>query len=763
MKKIKLSLMGLLVCLFSIWTLSIPTYASVSKDNMTLVATVNVTKIGGERLTNNLVVYLSKDYPSGSNTNQYGFEAAVSQDGIVVELGVNVQMPTGGFIISGHGTQLTLVRETFKLGNYVEFDSKSLTLAVYEDEALTLYFGAQSELENANNRVNQQIEAMYDIDLERIENLQMAAVMILPELNEAYQAYLSNPTTHLLDFLKNKSEQVKNIAQEIFYLSYPNFKIEGRALWHRPNSGSGYDELTLEGVKKMLDQMQKMGIQTIMIETFWEGYVCYQSEFLPYQPQMKKNGVVPTYGEYGKDYLKAVIGEAKKRGIEVHAWTETFLAGVTGPGQIGLSSHIKQEWLNVNYFGVAGEGEGTKLYYFDPANPELRELLRKAYKELARNYDLDAIELDYIRYPYSTLISYKNGQSTSSINDHGYTAYAMQDFMQQYKYTGDMKQLITTSAKARTDWIKYRTQKVTESVMVFRQAIIEEKPNMKITIAVAADPQQAINNYSQNWPEWSKNGWIDSVKPMAYTADTNYVGNLTKQYLDLVGSMSLVYAGIGPVYFDYPVSVNQDQMVKAVLSGGAGSAIFAAHNILGNKEFEKALELSVSYIARISPESSPEILLEEGINYILDKMDRIYNRNLQFNNIEAIKTILNTTKAIELKPVTGYEEVVENLDKAIIELQKTTNPTIKQRMYEDLSYLRRLFDYLISRTLINSGDWIPTLNPNRPSGVSVTIPEPQTPEPETSGCGCQSDVSFLFSIIALPSLMYFVFKRKRNV
>lgn len=731
-------------------------------SDMTQVAVISVTKIGGLRNTNNLVVYFAKDYPDGSNQNQWGYEAAVNSEGVVVELGVNVRMPSGGFIISGHGTALTTVQNTLKIGQYVEFNQDQMKLYIYEDQAFSYYYGAKSNLANANQRVTNQVEAMYDIDLPRIQNLQNEAKALLSDLEAAYTLYQNNQSPSALNILKEKANLINSLSQDIIYLSYPNFKIEGRALWHRPNSGKGYDELTLEGVQKMLDQMKKMGIQTIMVETFWEGFVCYQSEYLPYQPQMKKNGVVPTYGEYGKDYLKSLIGEAKKRGIEVHAWTETFLAGVSGSGQVGLSSHIKQEWLNVNYFGVAGESsEGATLYYYDPANPELRTLLTNAYRELAKKYDLDAIELDYIRYPYSNLVNFKNGQSTSNINDSGYTAYAMNDFMTSYGYTGDMKQLIATSAKARTDWIRYRTQKVTESVMVFRKAILEEKPNMKITIAVAADYQQGINNYCQNWTEWSKNGWIDSVKPMAYTADSNYVGNLTQIYLDLVGSMSLVYAGIGPVYLGYPVSSNQDQMTIAVLKGGAGSAIFASHNILGNKEFERALELSASYISRLSPESDPQTLLTEGLNYLLDKMDRIYNRDSEFNNIDAIKAILTKAKTTELTPVVGYEKVVEELDKAILELSETTDATIRQRMYEDLSYMRRLFDYLISRTLIKSGDWIPTINPNRPSGISVKLPDPPAEGPK--GCGFQSDIALLFGILALPTLAYFVFRKRHAI
>lgn len=142
-------------------------------------------------------------------------------------------------------------------------------------------------------------------------------------------------------------------------------------------------------------------------------------------------------------------------------------------------------------------------------------------------------------------------------------------------------------------------------------------------------------------------------------------------------------------------------------------------------------------------------------------MDRIYNRDSEFNNIDAIKAILTKAKTTELTPVVGYEKVVEELDKAILELSETTDATIRQRMYEDLSYMRRLFDYLISRTLIKSGDWIPTINPNRPSGISVKLPDPPAEGPK--GCGCQSDIALLFGILALPTLAYFVFRKRHAI
>ena len=75
--------------------------------------------------------------------------------------------------------------------------------------------------------------------------------------------------------------------------------------------------------------------------------------------------------------------------------------------------------------------------------------------------------------------------------------------------------------------------------------------------------------------------------------------------------------------------------------------------------------------------------------------------------------------------------------------------------------MRRLFDYLISRTLINSGDWIPSLNPNRPSGISVKVPDPVTEKPK--GCGCQSDFAIVVSTLAIPVLAFFVYRRRQSI
>lgn len=663
-------------------------------NNANHVTSLSFTKFGGTREADNLVIYSSIDYPSGSLTNQYGYEAAVSSEGLIVQMDANVEMPKDGYVISGHGVMDKLVRNKLCIGQYIALDKENLKLEVYESETFSICYEIMLLNDKTKTKVTEMVASMYDFNIERVKSLQVEVENMIKSLLIEYENYKVNPVERELSLIKGLASSIKTLIKDINYLSYPNFKVEGRFAWHRPNSGKGYDEYTLEGIQKMLDQIKKMGIQTLLVETFWEGFVSYASKILPYQLQLKKDGTIPTYGEYGQDYLKCIIGEAHKRDIKIHAWTETFLAGVAGENQVGLAKHINNEWLNVNYFGVAGEKcNHAILYYFDPANPEVLGLLESAYIELTKNYDLDGIELDYIRYPYSNISIY-DSENLSNLNDSGYTEFAMKDFMNQYKYDGELKNLIKDSKEVRNQWIDYRAQKVTDAIEKFRSAILKEKPNMIITIAVAADYKSGYTSYCQNWPKWSKNGWIDSVKPMAYTSDTTYVGDLTKSYVDLVESKSLIYTGIGPVYYSYPISYNQDQMTNAVLKGGAGSCIFATLNILGNPEFERALELSVSYLSRISPENDDlQAILEEGIAHILDKIKRIYNRNHEFNNLEVVQDLLNQIKEYNTYKFNDLKEIIAKLNQVLVILDKTSNVVIKQRMTEDILYIRRLFDF----------------------------------------------------------------------
>ena len=110
---------------------------------------------------------------------------------------------------------------------------------------------------------------------------------------------------------------------------------------------------------------------------YWGGQAAYSSELCP-----MLEGV-----EEGYDPLGYMIQECHKRDIEVHAWYVNGAYGAAKPKHV-LDEH--PEWA------VDTGGDG-KLWY-DFGKPELRKFQSDLMIECLKNYDVDGIHFDYIRY-----------------------------------------------------------------------------------------------------------------------------------------------------------------------------------------------------------------------------------------------------------------------------------------------------------------------------------------------------------------------------
>lgn len=87
----------------------------------------------GGRGTNELIIFKNV---SSTGTNIYGAEVVCGSDGIVTEVrgyGMqNASVPTGGFVISGHGTARAWIINNISVGNYISYDSDLKKVYVYE-------------------------------------------------------------------------------------------------------------------------------------------------------------------------------------------------------------------------------------------------------------------------------------------------------------------------------------------------------------------------------------------------------------------------------------------------------------------------------------------------------------------------------------------------------------------------------------------------------------------------------------------------------
>ncbi|MBI4947331.1 MAG: family 10 glycosylhydrolase [Bacteroidetes bacterium] len=212
-------------------------------------------------------------------------------------------------------------------------------------------------------------------------------------------------------------------------------KNETRAVWLTtvynidwPSSSSLSVASQKAEMISILDSLKAANFNTIMLQVRARGDLLYPSAIEPWGKSL-----TGTLGQNpGYNPLQFTLDEAHKRGIEVHAWFVTYkvydgqsIPAVTTPLHV-LRSH--PEWCT--QFNDAG----TYSWWLDPGIPEVKHYLTSIVMEMVRNYPIDGIHFDYIRYPdvnfndSATYATYGGGMSLgnwrrSNVNQFVYEVY----------------------------------------------------------------------------------------------------------------------------------------------------------------------------------------------------------------------------------------------------------------------------------------------------------------------------------------------------
>ncbi|MBR1462873.1 MAG: family 10 glycosylhydrolase [Prevotella sp.] len=135
----------------------------------------------------------------------------------------------------------------------------------------------------------------------------------------------------------------------------------------------------------MLDKLKKININTVLLQTRVRGTVIYPSKYEPWDGCMSgKPGVSPGY-----DPLRFAIDECHKRGMELHAWVVTIPVGKWNNMGCRL---LRQKYPKL----ITKTGDEG---YLNPEQPQTADYLSDICQEIIKNYNVDGIHLDYIRYP----------------------------------------------------------------------------------------------------------------------------------------------------------------------------------------------------------------------------------------------------------------------------------------------------------------------------------------------------------------------------
>lgn len=244
---------------------------------------------------------------------------------------------------------------------------------------------------------------------------------------------------------------------------------------------------------KLLDTLKRVGMNAVIVQVRPVADAFYPSSFEPWSEYLSG-----TQGEFTRPWynpLSFMIAEARRRGLEFHAWFNPYRASMNSSLDYADNHPIRKhpEWF-LEYGG---------RYYYDPGHPEAREFVLQSIMETVKHYDLDAVHFDDYFYPYR--IAELEFPDSCSYAAYGQAAYENRD-----------------------DW---RRQNVDLFVEQLAQRIRQEKPHLKFGISpfgvwrnidrdsTGSQTRAGQTNYDDLYADvikWLREGWIDYVTPQLY-------------------------------------------------------------------------------------------------------------------------------------------------------------------------------------------------------------------------------------------------------
>lgn len=505
----------------------------------------------GLRAGGQLVIY-TPAYGKRTGTNEFGREAVVINDVVVGLLGANSPIPDNGFIISGHGRAKNWINKNLIEGAKVKIDK--------DTNRITSTVTAESYTYKARQKAKYTREIM--------KKLKQSNPMYKAEESEDFLKRVSYNLALAQSYINkqnySKAQKYSNIAvkyaDQAFYHAIPPKVNELHGVWLRPT------EKNVKQISKTLDKLKSTGINNIFLETYYQGYTIFPSKTLD------KYGILPQRKEFvGWDPLKVWIDEAHKRNIKVSVWFQTFYAGnediSKNPKHI---ISVYPSWANFQKRNIESTIPMPSLsehsgYFLDPANPEVQTYLSDLIKEIVSNYEVDGLNIDYIRYPASLLPDFPGYVNST----WGYTAYARNEFKTLY---GADPVCLDVTSPLWTQWVKYRQNKVTKFVSKLKK-IVQNK-NITISAVIFPDPQESAVVKLQDWRYWGKNNLVDSFTPLVMGSDESLIEEYLKQIKCAVGNNVKIYPGLfEPFTGGDPVDMLK-QLQASRQSGANGVVIF---------------------------------------------------------------------------------------------------------------------------------------------------------------------------------------------
>ena len=279
----------------------------------------------------------------------------------------------------------------------------------------------------------------------------------------------------------------------------------------------------MEKIRKIMEDHKAANMNAVIFQVRQSGTAYYQSSYEPW-------GYYAGYQYPGYDPLEYAIEEAHKRGLELHAWFNVFQTSSTYPGT-PAAGH--PEWICRDQNGITM----TSYRSVSPGLEEVRNYTINVAMEIVRNYDIDGLHLDYIRWNEHTNtarqivepimeLQRKDGmisnQDLQNLNNNPSGRYL-------YDYSHPFSSGIPDNFDSWESWWRWS---VTTFVETLHDSIQSVKPHVRLSAAVLGKYNwsgwQGYGTVYQDGAKWYNEGSIDHIMPMSYhwTTASGFTGML---------------------------------------------------------------------------------------------------------------------------------------------------------------------------------------------------------------------------------------------
>ncbi len=317
------------------------------------------------------------------------------------------------------------------------------------------------------------------------------------------------------------------------FKTYPAPAEEARGIWlsrfEYCRSSPDHNQDTIKAyISNIIENAARSNFNIIFFQVRGNGDAYYT-------PGLEPWGHLLT-GEFGQDPgwdpLEYAIFEAHLRGLELHAWINTFPAW-RGPGEPPVTEPLSPYLAHPDWVVCDSSGIPMPItdHYvsFSPGNTAVHDYLIKITLDIVNRYDIDGIHFDYIRYPEQS---------------------------PELGYSHDSVSVALFNSKSgnpdKLDWADWQREQLTAFVVKTYNSITVTKPWVKMSAAVIGtyidQGWTAYHSVYQDPRRWAELGKIDFVAPMMYHPRSHPTASFSKRALDWKNYYTMdryVFPGIG--------------------------------------------------------------------------------------------------------------------------------------------------------------------------------------------------------------------------